>query len=310
MSIVLPEFGGATIRVDKETQFASLKDLLLLFDYSEANVNKVINGLPVELRDKCALIQLNGVGQKMLCAPANTLIEIVWALKSSKTYAFRSQCAKTICRVLGGDLSLAEEIEKRHATISDNERSFFIAPVAPPPLPQTELKRVKIEKTVTKTTTLLIKDKTKPLRGTLSQVERAALWNVYYGNTEASRCCLDGVRIVYKHHAGFEAAHVKSVFSSGDNEAWNMVPTCPGCNADMGTMHLLEWVVQGRYLPIASHSGPATRSSTISEPKLRAKWVFEKMHQLYCMSYPFISKEDFLATKLGYLSKELIEVII
>ena len=126
MSVVLSELGNAMIRVDKGTNYASLKDLLMIFGYNETNISKVINSLPDELREKCTLMQLNGAGNKMLCAPANILIEIVWALKSSKTNAFRSQCAKTICRVLGGDLSLAEEIEKRHMTVSHAEQEFFM----------------------------------------------------------------------------------------------------------------------------------------------------------------------------------------
>ena len=285
ISITLPEFGDAVIRVDKGTNYASLKDLLMIFGYSEANVSKVINGLPDELRKKCTLMQLNGAGNKMLCAPANILIEIVWALKSSKTNAFRSQCAKTICRVLGGDMSLAEEIEKRHMTVSRAEEEFFMAPVQQEQRveiqkPVTKV-RVQIQKHITKVRVLAIKDKTKPLRGVLTPYERSNLWNMYYGNVDSTCCILDGVRMVYKHHAGFEAAHVKSVFNSGDNEAWNMVPICAGCNADMGTMHLLEWVIKGKYLIIASHSGDKQGSIVSTEPRVLVKRVFDKMYEVF-----------------------------
>ncbi|KAG5179318.1 hypothetical protein JKP88DRAFT_327157 [Tribonema minus] len=45
------------------------------------------------------------------CADARTLVEIVWSLPGKPARAFRRTSATTVCRVLGGDVSLVDEIE-------------------------------------------------------------------------------------------------------------------------------------------------------------------------------------------------------
>jgi hypothetical protein len=52
-------------------------------------------------------------------ADARTLIEIVWDLPGRAATEFRRKSATTVCRVLGGDVSLVEEIEARHAALQE-----------------------------------------------------------------------------------------------------------------------------------------------------------------------------------------------
>lgn len=50
-----------------------------------------------------------------------TNIEIIWLLPARAAKEFRRQSAHTICRVLGGDTSLCDEIEQRYARLQSTE---------------------------------------------------------------------------------------------------------------------------------------------------------------------------------------------
>ena len=63
-------------------------------------------------------------------ADAKTLVEIVWLLPGKAAREFRRSSAETVCRVLGGDISLVKEIEARHhelnATPEGQETARFL----------------------------------------------------------------------------------------------------------------------------------------------------------------------------------------
>jgi len=48
-------------------------------------------------------------------------VEIAWALPGKAARDFRRASARTVCRVLGGDLSLAAEIEAQHDSLQQLE---------------------------------------------------------------------------------------------------------------------------------------------------------------------------------------------
>lgn len=123
----------ASVRVDKATRFAAITDIVQLFGISDKNAARVYHDLPEAIKSKCRFMPINNIGRDMYCAPCDVLLEVIWVIPAKRTQEFRSECAKTICRVLGGDLTLAEQIERRHATISEPERSFFMAPATQPP---------------------------------------------------------------------------------------------------------------------------------------------------------------------------------
>jgi hypothetical protein len=67
------------------------------------------------------LIKINGVGHETPVADAKTLVEIVWLCPSRAAREFRRKSAQTICRVLGGDLTIINEIEQRHNQLNGSE---------------------------------------------------------------------------------------------------------------------------------------------------------------------------------------------
>ena len=69
-------------------------------------------------------------------ADARTLVEIVWLLPGKAARAFRRTSAVTVCRVLGGDLTMVQEIEARHnalaSTVEGQHVQEFLVPDAAP----------------------------------------------------------------------------------------------------------------------------------------------------------------------------------
>ena len=61
-----------------------------------------------ELTPKWCKLRINGKGRETPVAGATTSVEIAWLLPGKKAASFRRKGAKTVCRMLGGDLSLVE----------------------------------------------------------------------------------------------------------------------------------------------------------------------------------------------------------
>lgn len=72
--------------------------------------------------------QFPGRGQRFTpVADTSTLVEIAWLCPGKAAKEFRRKGAVTLCRALGGDLTLVDEIEARHRTIAgtDEQRTIL-----------------------------------------------------------------------------------------------------------------------------------------------------------------------------------------
>ncbi|CAM9517127.1 unnamed protein product, partial [Sphacelaria rigidula] len=71
----------------------------------------------IPLAERVNYIKINGKGHENPVGDAKTIVEIIWLLPARAAKEFRRQSAETICRVLGGDLSLCDEMEQRCARL-------------------------------------------------------------------------------------------------------------------------------------------------------------------------------------------------
>ena len=126
-----PALSQIKIRVDKESQKASVVDVVRMVTGQNAqNANQTLRRIDSEKFAKCELLKINKKGRATYCADAPTCIEIIWELPGKAARAFRRQSAHYICRILGGDLTLATEIERRYQTVSPEAKQFLLQNVA------------------------------------------------------------------------------------------------------------------------------------------------------------------------------------
>ena len=71
-------------------------------------------------------IHINGVGRLTPVADAATLIELVWDLPGKRAREFCRASADKVRRMMGGDVSLVDEIERRHVEIAGTEEEMFL----------------------------------------------------------------------------------------------------------------------------------------------------------------------------------------
>lgn len=67
-----------------------------------------------ELHPKWMKLRINGKGRETPVADAATLVEIAWLCPGKAAVQFRRKGAETVCRMLGGDLTLVDEIQHKH----------------------------------------------------------------------------------------------------------------------------------------------------------------------------------------------------
>ena len=65
-------------------------------------------------------------------ADFKTAIEFIWALPGKQASSFRRTCAEYLCRMLGGDASLIDEIEHNAEGVSDETRAIILNDVPMP----------------------------------------------------------------------------------------------------------------------------------------------------------------------------------
>ena len=81
-----------------------------------------------ELNPKCVKLRINGKGRGTPVANAATLVEVAWLCPGRAATDFRRKGAETVCRMLGGDLSLVDDIQRRHAQMAGTaEEEFLLA---------------------------------------------------------------------------------------------------------------------------------------------------------------------------------------
>ena len=128
-----------SVRIDEASGKASIIDVIKLLcpdkneDYVKKTLSRVLAkdedflGLGQRVPDTLALadrverIKINGKGHETPVSDAKTIVEIIWLLPAGAAKEFRRQSAETICRVLGGDVSLCQEIEQRCSRLQSTE---------------------------------------------------------------------------------------------------------------------------------------------------------------------------------------------
>ena len=134
-----PTFANLKLRVDQATQKASVIDVIrFITGYKSGNASNYFNRLELTttLSTKCSKLQINGKGRATPCADAPTLVEIIWELPGKAAKDFRRQSAHYICRILGGDRSLIDEIEMRFDRTNQAQKEFMLANTQRPQLPE------------------------------------------------------------------------------------------------------------------------------------------------------------------------------
>ncbi len=120
------------IRVDKATQKGSVYDVIHIVSGKQENYASQafarIKKTNPEITPKCCRLKIDGKGHVTPVADAATLVEIAWLVPGKAAAAFRRKGAESVCRLLGGDLQLVDEIQRRHAQVTGTaEEEFLLA---------------------------------------------------------------------------------------------------------------------------------------------------------------------------------------
>lgn len=122
-----PLLNQAKIRIDKATQKASVIDVIrIVTGLKSGDASNVLKRLDDKVTKNCRQLRINGKGRLTWVADAPTLVELIWELPGKAAKAFRRQSAHYICRILGGDVQLAQEIENRYKNASPEQKQFFM----------------------------------------------------------------------------------------------------------------------------------------------------------------------------------------
>jgi len=107
---------NAIIRVNTDTQQGSAIDLVrMVLQCNSSDANTALRRLKEdfpELGNQLTMIRINSKGRLSPVADAKTLIEIAMLLPGKASTRFRWESAGTVCRVMGGDLKLLEEMKQ------------------------------------------------------------------------------------------------------------------------------------------------------------------------------------------------------
>jgi len=114
----------ASIRVHTQTQQGSVLDVIRLVNpnLTSGNAANTFKVMTMHMTINHSHISINGKGRPTPVADARTLVELIWALPGKAAREFRRASAATVCRVLGGDVSLVEEVEARNTALQQTEQ--------------------------------------------------------------------------------------------------------------------------------------------------------------------------------------------
>jgi hypothetical protein len=122
-----------SIRIDTATQKGSVYDVVMaVTGCDQAWVTKTYSRLCERYPNfkapglKVSKIKINDSGRETPVADAATLIEIAFLLPGNKAREFCRAGAEKVQRVLGGDLTLIDEIERRHEQVSGTAQEAFL----------------------------------------------------------------------------------------------------------------------------------------------------------------------------------------
>ena len=117
------------IKVDQATQKGSVYDVIHLICQKPGNHASQtflqLEKVYPELTPKWCRVTINNKGRETLVADAVTLGETAWLLPGEKAASFRRKGVESVCYMLGGDLTLADEIQRRHAQVAQQNNRFY-----------------------------------------------------------------------------------------------------------------------------------------------------------------------------------------
>jgi hypothetical protein len=136
----------ASIRVDHDTKKGSVIDVIRLVNpnLTSSNAGNTLTKLSSDMGIQYTQLRINGKGKLTPVAAARELVEVAWALPGKSARDFRRASAQTVCRVLGGDLRLVEEIELRHHTMQQSDGGRAAQDFLVPPEDAQAVKRYKV----------------------------------------------------------------------------------------------------------------------------------------------------------------------
>ena len=118
------------IMVDQATQKGSVYDVIhVVTDGNPAYSARVLSRIQTqnpELHPKWVKLRINGKGRPTPVADAATLVEIAWLCPGKAAVQFRRKGAESVCRMLGGDMTLVDEIQHRHEQIAGTAQEEFL----------------------------------------------------------------------------------------------------------------------------------------------------------------------------------------
>ena len=118
------------IRVDQATQKGSVNKVIALVTGKKGSyaiqLFLRIKECNNELIPRCDKLRINGKGRGTPVADAATLVEIAWLCPGRGATEVRREGAESVCRMLGGDLSLVDEIQRRHAQVAGTAEGQFL----------------------------------------------------------------------------------------------------------------------------------------------------------------------------------------
>lgn len=120
------------IRFDPLTKKGSVLDVIqLVTGCQQKNATRTFDSISEKFPDvlqKVKDFKFPGQGQRPTpVAYLKDLIEIAWLCPGRSAKEFRRTGAVTLCRALGGDLSLVDEIRARHGDVSADEQEALLA---------------------------------------------------------------------------------------------------------------------------------------------------------------------------------------
>lgn len=134
MDTIMDNMEKAIIRVNTDTQQGSAIDLArMVLQCTSSNAHTTLRRLQEdypELGNQLTWLRINGKGRLSPVADVKTLIEIAMLLPGKASTKFRWDSAGTVCRVMGGDKKLLEEIQQNDQKWKSIEGGSVIASVA------------------------------------------------------------------------------------------------------------------------------------------------------------------------------------
>ena len=127
-----PEEILRSIRYDPLTKKGSVYDVVqLVTGCDKFHTSETFAGIVAkfpEVDEKVVNLKFPGRGQRPTpVAYLKDLVEIAWLCPGKHAKEFRRTGAVTLCRALGGDLSLVDEIRERHSTVTAEDQEALLA---------------------------------------------------------------------------------------------------------------------------------------------------------------------------------------